>query len=111
MAKKIVHFHQDNATAHTFMKAMVKMNGLKCELFHHSPYSPDLSSSNYLLPRWKWWLLKKRLSSTEDVECETDSYFVALEKSHYMQDTEMLQSRWNNCIALEGTMLMSKIHF
>ena len=42
-------FHQDNAPAHSFIQAMVKLDSFGCELLPHTPCSPDLPPSDYYL--------------------------------------------------------------
>ena len=85
------------------MKAMAKLHELKYELLHHPPYSPDLGPSDYyLFPIMKRWLQGKRFVSNEDIKCVTDAYFEAFDKSCYMKGIQILEDRWNNCIALEG---------
>lgn len=64
-------------------------------------YSVDLAPSIYLYPNLKW-LWGKRSASNEDVECEIDVYFEALDKLKYMKEIHILEDHWNKCISLEG---------
>lgn len=101
MADRAVLFHQDNSPPHISIKAMAKLNELKYDLLRQPPYSPDLDPSDYFLfPVLKRWLRGKRFTSLEDVECQTDAYFEAVDG--FVKGIRMLEERWNKCIALEG---------
>lgn len=98
MKKKKVLFHQDNAPCHKSIVTMAKLH----ELLPHSPYSPDLTPSNYyLFADLKKMLAGKRFSSNEEVIAETEAYFEAKDKSFYKKGIEMLERRWTDCITLE----------
>ena len=47
--KKKCIFLQDNAPAHTSIKAIAKINELRFELLPHPPYSSDLAPSDFYL--------------------------------------------------------------
>jgi len=103
MSKKKVLFHQDNAPCHKSMKTMAKMHELGFELLPHTPYSPDLAPSDYwLFADLKKKLARKRFGSNEEVIAETEAYFEAKDISFYKTGIEMLEKRYNECIALEG---------
>lgn len=49
LVRKKVLFHEDNAPCHKSMKTMVKLHELGFELLPHSPYSPALALSDFIL--------------------------------------------------------------
>ena len=103
MQKKKVLFHKDNAPCHQSMKTMFKFNELSFELLPHTPYSPDLTPSDYwLFDDLKKMLQGKRFSSNKEVIARTEAYFKIKDESLYKKDIEKLEKRWNECITLEG---------
>ena len=44
----------------------------------------------------------KRFGSNEEGIAEIEAYFEAKDKSFYKKGIEMLETRWNECITLEG---------
>ena len=103
LARKKVLFHHDNAPAHSSTVAQAKLHDLRYELLPHPAYSPDLAPSDFFLfPNLKRSLAGKRFRSNEEVQCETDSYFEALDKSYYADGIKRLEYRWNKCIELQG---------
>lgn len=103
MKKKKVLFHQDNAPCHKSQRTMVKMHELHIELLPHPPYSPDLAPSDfYLFADLKRMLEGKRFTSNAQVIAETNAYFEDKDADFYRKGIEMLERRWNDCIALEG---------
>ena len=84
LQKKKIHFHQDNAPAHTAQKTITKITELKYELLQHSPYSPDLAPSDFwLFPHLKKFLRGKHFSSNEEVIAVLEEYFAVLAESHF----------------------------
>lgn len=103
MAKKKILFHQDNAPCHKSIKTMAKLHELNFELLPHPPYSPDLAPSDYwLFADLKKMLAGKKFRTNEEVIAETEAYFEAKDKSFYKSGIEMLERRWNDCVALDG---------
>ena len=103
LKKKKLLFHHDNASPHTSVVSMAKINDLRFELLPHPPYSPDLAPSDYyLFPNLKRWLQGKRFSTNEEVICETEAYFAEFDKSYFSKGINMLEDRWNKCISLQG---------
>jgi len=97
-----VLYQHDNASSHTSLKAMAKLEQLRFELVAHPPYSLDLAPSDYyLFPNLKWWLQGKRFTSNEEVVAEIEAYFEDLDISYYRKGIEMLENRCTKCIALE----------
>ena len=96
MAKKKILFHQDNAPCHKSIKTMAKLHELNFELLPHPPYSPDLAPSDY------WLFAGKKFRTNEEVIAETEAYVEAKDKSLYKSGIEVLERRWNDCVALDG---------
>ncbi|EFN89016.1 Histone-lysine N-methyltransferase SETMAR, partial [Harpegnathos saltator] len=66
-------------------------------------YSPDLAPSDcFLFPNLKKRLGGKRFANNEEVEFAVDGYFEELDDSHYKQDIETIEHRWEKCIELKG---------
>lgn len=65
------------------MKTMTKLHELDFESLPHSPYSPDLYSSDFLLFSYlKRTLDGKKFNTVEEVIAETQAYFEAKDKSY-----------------------------
>ena len=47
-------------------------------------------------------LAGKKFISNEEAIAETVAYFEVTDKAFYSHGIEMLEKRWNGCIALEG---------
>lgn len=47
-------------------------------------------------------LAGKKFRTNEEVIAETEAYFEAKDKSFNKRGIEMLERRWNGCIALDG---------
>ena len=98
MKKKKVLFHQDNSPCHKSIATMLKLLELYFELLLHTPYSPDLTPSDYwLFAELKRMLQGKRFSSNEEVISETEAYFEAKDKSFNKKGIDLLE---NQCIML-----------
>ena len=66
-------------------------------------YSPDLPPSDYLLfADLKKMLAGKKFRTNEEGIAETEAYFEAKDKLFYKSGIEMLERRWNACVALDG---------
>ena len=79
--KKKVLFRQVDAPCHKSIATMTKLHELHIKLLLHTPYSPDLTPSDY----WLFADLKRMLqgsifSINEEVISETDAYFDAKDK-------------------------------
>jgi len=78
-------------------------NILNFELLSHPPYSPDLAPSDYwLFEDLNKMLGGKKFPTNEEVIAKTEAYFEAKDKSFYKSGIEMLERRWNDCVALDG---------
>jgi hypothetical protein len=63
---------------------MGKLRDLHYELLEHSPYSPDLASSDfYLFPKLKFFLAGQRFSSNQESIGVVEGYFADLTKNQY----------------------------
>ena len=101
--KKMVLFHQDNASSQKSIVTMAKLHERHFELLLKPPYSPDLVPSKYwLFADLKEGLQGKRLDSIETVISETAAYFKVKVKSINKKGVELLEKRGNQCITLEG---------
>ena len=93
----------DDASAHSSMKAMAKLESLGYQLLLHPPYFPDMAPSDYrLFPNLKRWLQGKRFHTNEEVILETEAYFAHFDKSYFSKGIKMLEDRWKKCISLQG---------
>ena len=96
-------FHQDNALCYKLIAMMAKLQDLHFELLPHSPYSPDLATSDYwLFADLKGILQGKRFGSIKKVVWETEVYFEAKDKSFYKKGIKLFEKCCNQCITLEG---------
>lgn len=103
LAKKKIIFHQDNARAHTCVKAMAKINELKYDLLPHPPYSPDLAPSDFhLFPKLKTFLGGQKFATNDEVIAVVEEYFAGLERNHFMEGITALERRWNKCVEVHG---------
>ncbi|CEF59956.1 Transposase, type 1 family-containing protein [Strongyloides ratti] len=80
LSKKKIIFHQNNARAHTCLTSLAKISSL----------------------RFKKFLSGKRFSSLEELQETVNGYFEGLEKNHFKEGIEAMESRWKKCIELEG---------
>ena len=71
--KKKVLFHQNNASVHTCVIAMTKINELKF-----------------------------KFANNEEVETAVNGYFEELDGSNYKQGIGAIQDRWKKCIKIKG---------
>jgi transposase len=93
-----VLFHHDNAPVHSSAVAQQKITEWRFELLAHPPYSPDLGPSDFhLFPKLKKFLAGKRFRSNEEVINAVNTYFEALEESHFREGIEKLEKRWTKC--------------
>ncbi|XP_033222542.1 histone-lysine N-methyltransferase SETMAR-like [Belonocnema kinseyi] len=90
-ARDIIHIdylQKEKTTAFVEEKstAVAKIYKLGYGLLPHPVYSPDLAPCDYFLfPKLKKWLGGKRFGSNKEVITETNSYFVGLEKTYYLE--------------------------
>ena len=103
LAKKKVHFHHDNAPAHSSAIATAKLVELRYELLPNPPYSSDLAPCDYFLfPNMKKWLDGKRLTSNEEVIAATEAYLAEFDKPYFLDGFKKLEYRRTKCIELKG---------
>ena len=77
-------FTNNNALRNKSIATMAKLHELHFELLPHSPYSPDLASSDYwLLADLKRMLEGIGFGSNEELISKTGAYFAAKDKSFY----------------------------
>jgi len=93
-------FRQDNAPAHKSVLTMGKLRDLHYEFLEHSPYSPDLASTDF--PKLKHLLAGQFFSSNQEAIAALEGYFADLTKNHYRDGIMALEHRWNKCISLKG---------
>ena len=87
-------FSQDNASVHTSVITMAKINEFKFKLLSRASYSPDLALSDYFLfPNLKKWLDGQIFANNEEVESAVNGYFEELDGSHYRQGIEAIEHR------------------
>lgn len=93
-------FRQDNASVHTSIITVGKINELKLEFLPQAPYAPDLASANYC----PFTNLKKRVRDkrivNNGVEFAVDVYIEELDP-RYKQGVEVIRHRWEKYIELE----------
>ncbi|GFX81567.1 histone-lysine N-methyltransferase SETMAR [Trichonephila clavipes] len=78
----------------TYNKRIVKLNELCFELLSHSPYIPDLDSSDHwVLADLQEMLQGKRFGSNEEVIAEVEAYFDSKNKSFYKKGIYIRNSR------------------
>lgn len=100
MAKRKVLFHQFNEPQ---MVTKVKLYRLGYEMLPHPEFSPDLTPSDYhLFAALKRFLQSKKFESRDQAIAEVEAFFDGLDDSFYRQGIEMLEKRWNDCIARRG---------
>ena len=87
-----------NAPSNTSNIAQTKEHELGFESLSYPPYPSDLAPSDYhLFLNLKKWLCRRRFELNEEVEWETERYFVGFDKSYYLEDIEKLKDRWTHC--------------
>ena len=100
---KGVLLHQDNALAHKSLVAMSAVHSCGFELIDHTPYSPDMASSNYfLLPNSKKHLVGKRYESDDDVISGVEDFFEGQEENFYANGIRALQHKLKKCVDRRG---------
>lgn len=103
MKGKQILFLQDNASAHSSVATLAKVNDLGIQLLPQPPYSPDLAPSDYhFIPNLKRWLINNKFGSREEVINATPGYYASLPKNYYLDGIKDLENRWKKCIQLEG---------
>ena len=76
-------FLKDNAPAHKFHVAMLKIRDLGFKLLEHPPYSPDLAPADYhIFPQLKK-SLKGRKFSFEEVIKAVEVWFAEQEETFF----------------------------
>jgi len=72
--------HHGNAPAQTSLVVRQFLNSKNITVIPHSPYSPDLTPSNFFLfPEMKLWLKGRHFDTTEEIHAETQE---VIEHSH-----------------------------
>lgn len=91
-------FRQDSDKVHTYFVAIIKFNKMGCNLFPHSPYFPDLATSDCLvLPKLKKWQCENRFASKDRIIAYTNAYFE--EKQTYIHRfIEKSRTYWINLV-------------
>ena len=100
---KGVLLHQENAPAHNSLVAMSAVHDCGFGLIDHTPYSPDLATSDYfLLPNLKQRLAGKRYESNDDAISAVRDFFEGQEENFYAPGIQALQHRWKKCVDHKG---------
>jgi len=105
-----VLYHHDNASSHTSLKAMAKLDQLRFELVAH-PHSPDLAPSDYyLFPNLKRWFQGKRFTSRKSSRKPR-----RISKAWTFRTTEKISKCWKIAISSvslsKATILRNKYNF
>jgi histone-lysine N-methyltransferase SETMAR len=82
---------------------MEKLRDLHYELLEHSPYSPDLATSDFFLfPELQLFLAGQCFSLNQEAIAAVEGYFADLTKNHYRDRVMVLEHHWNKFISLRG---------
>lgn len=77
LAKKRVPFHQDNAGAYKSKFFAAKVPDLRFQVRPHTPYSPNLAPSDYILfPNLKKRLTGEKTTSNKEATVAKPAYFI-----------------------------------
>uniref|UniRef100_A0A0N5BDA4 HTH_48 domain-containing protein n=1 Tax=Strongyloides papillosus TaxID=174720 RepID=A0A0N5BDA4_STREA len=96
-------FH-DNAKPHVLRITVQKLNELEYETLPHSPYSPDLSSTDYhLFKELELHLRQKKFSKSDDLKNDVLEFLDSRDRSFYSNGMNKLVSRWQQCVDCDGT--------
>jgi len=69
----------------------------------HSPYSPYLASSEFLLfPKLKMKLKGRRFPTLEEIQAESQAVLNILRENDFQECFKNWQRRWDRCQASEG---------
>ena len=96
-------FHYDNARPHVAIPVKNYLENSEWEVLPHSPYSPDLASSNYHLFRsMQNALTGIRFTSEQDIKNWLDSFLDAKPAQFFWDGIHKLPERWEKVIASDG---------
>jgi histone-lysine N-methyltransferase SETMAR len=91
LTKGVVLLH-DNARPHTMARAAALIKVFNWEIFNHSPYSPDLASSNYhLFTKMKVWLATQCFHTNEELMDGVNTWL------HNLADRSLTKNYKNEC--------------
>ena len=93
---------RDNAV-HKEHVAQAAIKDCEFEELNHSPYSPDLATSDYFLFRnLKKTFRGQHFSSNEDLTAAAEGYFEDQAEDFYSDGIKSLHSKWRKCIGVHG---------
>ncbi|KAF2355521.1 Transposase type 1 [Trinorchestia longiramus] len=94
----------DNARPHVARMTVQKLTELGYETLPHSPYSPDLSPTDYYLFKHLSAILdSKTFRSKQEVETTFKDFVASQPLTFYQQGINNLVFRWQRCIAAQGS--------
>jgi len=95
--------HHDNAPAHTALSVRDFLATKQITLLDHPAYSPNLTSSDFLLfPKIKEILKGRHFDDIEDIGSNTTASLKAIPQNHFQSCFEGWTKRWHRCIASQG---------
>ncbi|GFW35236.1 histone-lysine N-methyltransferase SETMAR [Trichonephila clavipes] len=101
--RKVVVFYHDNAKPQTSLVTRQKLLELGWDVLPHSPYSPDLASSDYFLFRSLQNSLNgKNFNNDDDVKLYLIQFFANKNQKFYERGIMMLPERWQKVIDQNG---------
>ena len=90
----------DNARSHVAESVKTYLETLKSEVLPHSPYSPDITPSDYYLFRsMVHSLADHQFRSYEDIEKWLDSWIASKDEYFYRNGIRALPERWAKVVA------------
>jgi len=96
-------FLQDNARPHVAAHTLDTAQKLKWNVLPHTPYSPDLASSDYhLFGPLKGHLGRKRFRNNEEVIQDVQEWLHWQPKDFFLSSICKLPDRWRKCITNRG---------
>ncbi|EGI66432.1 Mariner Mos1 transposase [Acromyrmex echinatior] len=98
---KVILQH-DNARSHVAKVVKTYLEMLKWEVLPHSPYSPDVASSDYHLFRSMAHLADQHFRSYEEVKNWIDSWIASKDDQFFRRGIRMLSERWEKMVASNG---------
>uniref|UniRef100_A0A0N5C1N5 Histone-lysine N-methyltransferase SETMAR n=1 Tax=Strongyloides papillosus TaxID=174720 RepID=A0A0N5C1N5_STREA len=94
----------DNAKPHVSRITVQKLTELGYETLPHSPYSPDLSPTDYhLFKELELYLRQKKFSKSDDLKNDVLEFLDSRDRSFYSNGINKLVSRWQQCVDCNGT--------
>lgn len=93
----------DNARPHVAVQTINKIKELGYEVLSHSPYSPDLSPTDYhLFKHLQNHLRDKIFDQKCDVENDFTEFIDSCDEEFFKHGIDSLPSRWQKCIDSNG---------